>query len=59
MDEVLIDAYLHQQTLGNKNGNSMTTSAMDSIFQELKNHFPEKPVSKDKIKDLTTFSRMV
>ncbi|GAU41192.1 hypothetical protein TSUD_26170 [Trifolium subterraneum] len=51
MDEVLIDAYLHQQTLGNKNGNSMTTSAMDNILAELKKYFPDKPISKDKIKD--------
>ncbi|CAL5211370.1 unnamed protein product [Lathyrus oleraceus] len=50
MDEVLIDAYLHQQTLENKNGNSMTTSAMDSILKELKIHFPERPISKEKIK---------
>ncbi|CAK8570500.1 unnamed protein product [Lathyrus sativus] len=51
MDEVLLDAYLHQQTLENKNGNSMTTSAMDSILKELKTHFPDKPISKEKIKD--------
>jgi hypothetical protein len=51
MDEILIDAYLYQQTLGNKNGNSMTTSVMDSILQELKTHFPDKPITKDKIKD--------
>ncbi|CAK8538557.1 unnamed protein product [Lathyrus sativus] len=51
MDDVLLDAYLHQQTLGNKNGNSMTTSIMDSILKELKTHFPDKPISKEKIKD--------
>lgn len=50
MDEVLIDAYLHQQTLGNKYGNSMTTSVMDSILKELKIHFPERPFYKEKIK---------
>ncbi|CAK8541916.1 unnamed protein product [Lathyrus sativus] len=50
MDEVLLDSYLHQQTLGNKNGNSMTTSAMDSILKELKTHFPDKPISKEKNK---------
>jgi hypothetical protein len=38
-------------TLGNKNGNIMTTSAMDSILQELKTHFSDKPITKDKIKD--------
>ena len=41
MDEVLIDAYLHQHTLGNKNGNSMTSKAMDNIVIELKHHFPD------------------
>ena len=51
MDEVLIDAYLHQHTLGNKNGNSLTSFSMDNIFQELKTHFPDKPITKDKIKD--------
>ncbi|CAL5204326.1 unnamed protein product [Lathyrus oleraceus] len=51
INEVLIDAYLHQQTLGNKNSNSMTTSAMDSILKELKIHFPEKSISKEKMKD--------
>jgi hypothetical protein len=51
MDGVLIDAYLHQLTMGNKNGNSMTSSAMDNILEELKNHFPYKPNSKEKIKD--------
>ncbi|XP_057416615.1 uncharacterized protein LOC130711133 [Lotus japonicus] len=51
MNEVLIDAYLHQQTLGNKNGNAMTKNAMDIILQELHNHFPDKLNSKEKIKD--------
>ncbi|XP_057446058.1 uncharacterized protein LOC130738156 isoform X2 [Lotus japonicus] len=51
MNEVLIDAYLHQQTLGNKNGNAMTSNAMDIILQELQNHFPDKAISKEKIKD--------
>jgi hypothetical protein len=51
MDEILIDAYLHQQNLGNKNGNAMTTIAMDSILKELKTYFPNKPLSKEKIKD--------
>ncbi|CAL5197310.1 unnamed protein product [Lathyrus oleraceus] len=50
MDEVLNDVYLHQQTLENKNGNSMTTSVMDNILKELKIHFPNKPISKEKNK---------
>ena len=29
----------------------MTSSAMDSILEELKNHFPDKQISKEKIKD--------
>ena len=33
MDEVLIDAYLHQQTLGNKNVNCMTSTTMESILK--------------------------
>ncbi|CAK8568966.1 unnamed protein product [Lathyrus sativus] len=51
MDEVLLDEYFNQQTLENKNGNSMTTSVMDSILKDLKIHFPDKPISKEKIKD--------
>jgi hypothetical protein len=51
MDEVLIDAYLHQLTLGNIIGNSMTKSAMDNILKELKSQFSNKPISKEKIKD--------
>jgi len=51
MDEVMIHAYLHQQTLGNKNRNCMTPGTMDNILQELKNNFPDKPISKEKIKD--------
>lgn len=32
-------------------GNSMTSTAIHSILKEMKDHFPDKPLSKDKIKD--------
>ena len=51
MDEVLINAYLHQQTKGNKNGNALTSNALNIILEELKNHFPNKHISKVKMKD--------
>ena len=49
MDEVLTNAYLRERTLGNKNGYCMTSIAMDSILKELRDHFPDKSISKDKI----------
>ncbi|KAH7688911.1 Cytochrome c/b562 domain-containing protein [Dioscorea alata] len=48
MDDALIDAYLHQQTMGNRVGGTFTTHALDNIVNELKGKFPEKTIDKEK-----------
>ncbi|KAH7690269.1 Cytochrome c/b562 domain-containing protein [Dioscorea alata] len=48
MDDTLIDAYLHQQTMGNRIGGTFTTHALDNIVNELKGKFPEKTIDKEK-----------
>ena len=50
MDDVLIDALLHQHHLGNRNGSVFTTHAYDNIVKELQEKF-EKPIDKQKVKN--------
>ena len=50
MDDVLIDALLHQHHLGNRNGSVFTTHAYDNIVKELREKF-EKPIDKQKVKN--------
>ena len=50
MDDALIDALLHQQHLGNRNGSVFTTHAYDNIVKELQEKF-EKPIDKQKVKN--------
>ena len=49
MDDVLIDALLHQHHLGNRNGSVFTTHAYDNIVKDLQEKF-EKPIDKQKVK---------
>ena len=50
MDDVLIDALLHQHHLGNRNGSVFTTHAYDNIVKELQEKF-EKPIDKKNVKN--------
>ena len=50
MNGVLIDALLHQQHLGNRNGSVFTTHTYDNIVKELQEKF-EKPIDKQKVKN--------
>ena len=50
MDDVLIDALLHQQHLGNRNGSVFTTHPYDNIVKDLQEKF-EKPIDKQKVKN--------
>ena len=43
MDDVLIDAILHQYHLGNRNGSVFTTHAYNNIVKDLQEQF-EKPI---------------
>ena len=50
MDDVLIDALLHQHHLGNRNGSVFTTHAYDNIVKDLQEKF-ENPIDKQKVKN--------
>ena len=50
MDDVLIDAILHQYHLGNRNGSVFTTHAYNNIVKDLQEKF-EKPIDKQKVKN--------
>ena len=51
MDDVLIDALLHQHYLGDRNGLVFMTHAYDNIVKDLQEQF-EKPIDKRKVKNL-------
>ncbi|XP_039146886.1 uncharacterized protein LOC120284157 [Dioscorea cayenensis subsp. rotundata] len=51
MDDALIDAYLHQQAMGNRVGGTFTTHALDNIVNEMKDKFPDKPIDKEKLQN--------
>ncbi|KAJ3699658.1 hypothetical protein LUZ61_003363 [Rhynchospora tenuis] len=51
MDEALIDAFVHQHELKNRNGGTFTSHAYDQIVKELKEAFPDKPIDKEKVKN--------
>lgn len=51
MDDVLIDAFLHQHNLGNRVGGNFTPHAYHNILQELKMRFNDKSFDKGKIKN--------
>ena len=50
MDDVLIDAFLHQHRVGNRASGTFTTQAYDNILAELREKF-EKPIDKVKVKN--------
>ncbi|KAJ3678961.1 hypothetical protein LUZ61_021125 [Rhynchospora tenuis] len=49
MDEVLINAFVHQQDIGNRVNGTFTTHAYENIVNELKVAFPDKPIDKAKV----------
>ena len=49
MDDAFIDAYLHQQTMGNRVEGTFTTHVLENIVNELKSKFPNKPIDKAKV----------
>ncbi|KAJ3691674.1 hypothetical protein LUZ61_020838 [Rhynchospora tenuis] len=51
MDEALVDAFVHQHELKNRNGGTFTSHAYDQIVKELKEAFPDKPIDKEKVKN--------
>ena len=50
MEDVLVDAYLHHHNIGNRQGGAFTSIAIDNILKEMKEHFPDKQLDKQKIK---------
>ena len=48
MNDALIDAYLHQHTMGYRLGETFTTHALENIGNELKGKFLDKPTNKEK-----------
>lgn len=48
MDNALIEAYLHQHTMGNRVGGMFTMYALNNIVIELKRKFLDKPIEKEK-----------
>ncbi|XP_039141198.1 uncharacterized protein LOC120278473 [Dioscorea cayenensis subsp. rotundata] len=48
MDDALIDAYLHQQTMGNRVGGTFTTHALENIVNEVRSKFLDKPIDKER-----------
>ncbi|KAJ4761356.1 Myb/SANT-like DNA-binding domain protein [Rhynchospora pubera] len=51
MDQILINAFIHEQSIGNRPNGTFSTQAYDNIVKELQEAFPEKLVDKDKIKN--------
>lgn len=51
MEDVLVDAYVHQHNLGNRKGITFTSKALDEILLEMRDRFPDKVLDKTKIKD--------
>ncbi|KAJ4800219.1 Myb/SANT-like DNA-binding domain protein [Rhynchospora pubera] len=49
MDTILINAFVHQQDIGNRVNGTFTTHAYENIVNELKVAFPDKPVDKAKV----------
>ncbi|KAH7688470.1 Myb/SANT-like domain-containing protein [Dioscorea alata] len=48
MDDALIDAYLHQQIMGNRVGGTFTTHALANIVNEVRSKFLDKPIDKER-----------
>ncbi|KAJ4768011.1 Myb/SANT-like DNA-binding domain protein [Rhynchospora pubera] len=51
MDEALVDAFVLQHDLKNRNGGTFTSHAYDQIVKELKEAFPDKPIDKERVKN--------
>ncbi|KAJ3685960.1 hypothetical protein LUZ61_015124 [Rhynchospora tenuis] len=51
MDDVLIDAFVHQNNIGNRVGGTFTSKAHDNILKEVSEKFPEVSFDKAKIKN--------
>ena len=51
MEDVVVDAYVHQHDLGNRQGGTFTSKALDEVLLEMKNHSSDKVFDKTKIKD--------
>ncbi|KAJ4790042.1 Myb/SANT-like DNA-binding domain protein [Rhynchospora pubera] len=51
MDRILINAFIHEQSIGNRPNGTFSTQAYDNIVKELQEAFPKKLVDKDKIKN--------
>ncbi|KAJ0030126.1 hypothetical protein Pint_13996 [Pistacia integerrima] len=55
MDDILIDAYLHERVQGNRVGGTFTSQAHDQILQTMKKEFPNIIWEKEKIQNHMKF----
>ncbi|KAJ0049252.1 hypothetical protein Pint_16893 [Pistacia integerrima] len=55
MDDILIDAYLHEHVQGNRVGGTFTSQAHDQILQTMKKEFPNIIWEKEKIQNHMKF----
>ena len=51
MVDALMEAYLHQDNIGNRVNGSFTTHAFDNILKELLENFPNKHIDKEKLQN--------
>ena len=51
MVDALVDAYLHQDTIGNIVGGTFTPRAFENIITELREKFSDYPIDKDKVQN--------
>ncbi|KAJ3688528.1 hypothetical protein LUZ61_017692 [Rhynchospora tenuis] len=51
MDRVLINAFVHQQNIGNRVNGSFTSKALENVVKEVSEKFPGVKLDKEKVKD--------
>ncbi|KAF2302880.1 hypothetical protein GH714_010075 [Hevea brasiliensis] len=51
MDDILIDAYVHQHQQGFRVNGTFTVTALENIAKEVKQKFPDQPIDKEKVKN--------
>ncbi|KAF2319258.1 hypothetical protein GH714_014273 [Hevea brasiliensis] len=51
MDDILIDAYVHQHQQGFRVNGTFTVTTLENIAKEMKQKFPDQPIDKEKVKN--------
>ena len=51
MDDAIVDAYLHEDTIGNRVGGTFTPRAFENIIKELREKFSDCPIDKEKVQN--------